>query len=436
MRLSVFSRVFVLLFLLASWGVDAKLRKIDSVIALVGENPITKREIYQKMADIRVSLRRNKVPIPLPDVLKQQAFQQIILEELQLAEAKTLGIGVTEDEIDQSIQVISQRNAMSLSDFIDEVSEAFGSYIMYRKMVGREVIISKLLQSELINQMEVRGEEMKERMMVMGSSLRWRFLYLSAPVPADKEARKQILRQFFKLKEKLEKSGSFACFGKKVAKVRNWKFASTGWLDFEHMPEALSERVMDISHSGLLSVIAGKDRIYLFYLADILDEKSGEGPIRGETRYLVRHILLFTNPLNTDAKVKRKLVWIKDKITKGEDFEKLAKVFSRDPGSAFKGGALGWVNLEGLDPVFAKNVRIAKPRQLHGPFKSAFGWHLLEVIKREESMVPAVRKLQNAGVVDIRRKLLESRRQAWLFGLREKYPVVILSHFGIDGSAS
>ena len=435
MRLSVANGIFVLLFLLASLGVEAKLRKLDSVVALVGDNPITKREVYRKMADIRTSLRANKVPLPSPEVLQQQAFQQIISETSQLAEAKTLGIGMTEDEIDQAIQTIAQRNAMPLSDFIDKVSGIFGSYSAYREKVGRELIVSKLLQSEIINKMEIKEEAMKESMIAMGSSLRWKFLYVSVPVPAKGEVRRKILGQIVRLKEKVEKNGDFAYFGKKLAKTHDWKFASTGWIDFEHMPEALSGRIMDVSQSGLLPIFTGKDRIYLFYLADALDEKRGEAPMRGKTRYFVRHILLLTNPLQTDAKVKRKLIWIKDKIAKGEDFGKLAKAFSQDPGSAFRGGELGWVTLEGLDPAFAEGVRTVKPKQLQGPFKGGFGWHLLEVVRREESMVPVVRQLERTGVANIRRNRLESRRRAWVLGLREKYPVVILSHLGTGGGA-
>jgi peptidyl-prolyl cis-trans isomerase C len=84
---------------------------------------------------------------------------------------------------------------------------------------------------------------------------------------------------------------------------------------------------------------------------------------------IVRHILV---------KDKEQAEQIKKKILSGSDFAKLAKQFSTC-NSAKRGGELGEVKKGQLVPVIDKLVFSAAERVLHGPVKSQFGFHLLEI---------------------------------------------------------
>lgn len=84
---------------------------------------------------------------------------------------------------------------------------------------------------------------------------------------------------------------------------------------------------------------------------------------------IVRHILV---------KDKEICAQLKKKILSGSDFAKIAKQHSTCP-SGKKGGELGEVKKGQLVGPIDKAVFTLAERELHGPIKSQFGWHLLEI---------------------------------------------------------
>ena len=86
-----------------------------------------------------------------------------------------------------------------------------------------------------------------------------------------------------------------------------------------------------------------------------------------------RHILV---------KTEKEADEIKQKLSKGEDFAKLAKKHSLCKSSAKKGGELGEFR-QGVMLKAFDNVVFKKPvLKVHGPVKTKFGYHLIETIYR------------------------------------------------------
>ena len=73
---------------------------------------------------------------------------------------------------------------------------------------------------------------------------------------------------------------------------------------------------------------------------------------------------------------------IRKRIVDGEDFSLLAEEFSEDPGSAKKGGDLGWTGLGVFTPVFEEMMLSSKIGKVSEVFESEFGFHFLEVIDK------------------------------------------------------
>ena len=99
----------------------------------------------------------------------------------------------------------------------------------------------------------------------------------------------------------------------------------------------------------------------------------------------VKHILL--RPANAslaeEKRVNAEMKKLLQRIYAGESFESIARKHSQDPGSAQKGGDLGWVPLAELDPYFANQAyRMNKPGQLSGVVKSSFGYHIIKYLDR------------------------------------------------------
>ncbi|OTG83945.1 peptidylprolyl isomerase [Acinetobacter sp. ANC 4648] len=84
---------------------------------------------------------------------------------------------------------------------------------------------------------------------------------------------------------------------------------------------------------------------------------------------IVRHILVKDKDLAEQ---------LKKKILSGADFATIAKQNSTCPSSK-KGGELGEIKKGQLVTPIDKAVFTLKEKELHGPIKSQFGWHLLEI---------------------------------------------------------
>ncbi len=87
-----------------------------------------------------------------------------------------------------------------------------------------------------------------------------------------------------------------------------------------------------------------------------------------------RHILV-----ETEAQCNE----LKSRIENGEDFAELAKSHSRCP-SGRNGGDLGSFGPGQMVPEFDTVVFSAPTKEVQGPVKTQFGYHLLEVTSRQD----------------------------------------------------
>jgi len=71
----------------------------------------------------------------------------------------------------------------------------------------------------------------------------------------------------------------------------------------------------------------------------------------------------------------------------GESFATLAVIYSEDPGSAIKGGDVGWSNKADLDPEYAKAAFALKKGAVSKIVESSFGFHLIQCLDRTEERV-------------------------------------------------
>jgi len=95
----------------------------------------------------------------------------------------------------------------------------------------------------------------------------------------------------------------------------------------------------------------------------------------------VRHILLKTGATLTDEEAKARLVALKERLARGEDFAELARLHSED-GSAVNGGDLGWVLPGDFVPEFETVMNRLPVGAVSDPVKTRFGWHLIQVVAR------------------------------------------------------
>jgi peptidyl-prolyl cis-trans isomerase D len=156
-------------------------------------------------------------------------------------------------------------------------------------------------------------------------------------------------------------------------------------------PETVNLRYVELS----LSQLAEKVNVDDAQLKAYYDEQKAKTPERftqGEQRR-VRHILLSVNDPKDDASVKAKAEGLVKRLQAGEDFAKLAKEFSQDPGSANQGGDLGWSERKVFVGPFADAAFGMKVDEIKGPVKTQFGYHIL---KLDGIQAPTVKTFEQA----------------------------------------
>lgn len=142
-------------------------------------------------------------------------------------------------------------------------------------------------------------------------------------------------------------------------------------------PETVNLRYLEISLAQLESKVKVDDAQLKAYYEE-QKTKTPERFTQPEQRR-VRHVLLQVPDPKDDAAIKAKAESILKRAQSGEDFSKLAKEFSQDPGSAQQGGDLGWSERKVWVVPFADAAYGMKEGEIRGPVKTQFGYHILKL---------------------------------------------------------
>jgi len=139
-------------------------------------------------------------------------------------------------------------------------------------------------------------------------------------------------------------------------------------------PETVSISYVELTSDNLAKDIPVDEeavrRLYDEYVTSVASKEQRK----------TQHILI-NLAADADAETqKKKKALIDDlhaRLNKGESFETLAKENSEDPGSASKGGDLGWVGKGMMVPAFEAALFKLKKGQVSDVVKSTFGYHLI-----------------------------------------------------------
>ena len=149
----------------------------------------------------------------------------------------------------------------------------------------------------------------------------------------------------------------------------------------------------------------------------INDVRGSERTLELQTR--ARHILIRPNEVMDDESVREKLLQLRERIEEGDSFTDIARVESEDPVSAAEGGDLGWSSAGTFHPIFEDQLSRLNKGEVSQPFRTPFGWHLVELIDRTERDTTQEKRRQRA-VQAIRTGKVEQETEIWLRRLRDE----------------
>lgn len=168
----------------------------------------------------------------------------------------------------------------------------------------------------------------------------------------------------------------------------------TGYTDPKLIEYATNIAIMDKVYADMTKDVTVSDKeVQDYYNANPMEFTEKPNQIH------LAHILVATQ----DAAIK-----VKDRLNKGEAFDKVAKEVSTDTGSKDKGGDLGTVPYinSGLDQTFMTAALALKEGAISEPIQTQFGFHIIKSIKKEEYPV----KKFDACKDDIKKQLLQQKQ--------------------------
>jgi peptidyl-prolyl cis-trans isomerase SurA len=130
-----------------------------------------------------------------------------------------------------------------------------------------------------------------------------------------------------------------------------------------------------------------------------------------------KQILLKKNQIISEDELEKKLANIRNLIVEGMSFSEAAQKYSED-GSAANQGDLGWLNPGDTIPEFEKEMDNLKIDEISQPFKTALGWHLIQVNDRREKDLSS-ESLRQKVKASLMKQKIEIRFKDWVQTLRE-----------------
>ncbi|HEX2584457.1 MAG TPA: SurA N-terminal domain-containing protein, partial [Steroidobacteraceae bacterium] len=144
-------------------------------------------------------------------------------------------------------------------------------------------------------------------------------------------------------------------------------------------PETVGLQYVELKLADVASEVTVTEEALRSYYDQIKDKFS-----TGERRH-AHHILIAAGNGVDDAAAKKQADDLYAKLKSGANFETLAKENSKDPGSAVKGGDLGWAKRGDFVKPFEEALFSMNPGEIRGPVKSDFGYHIIRLDEIEGS---------------------------------------------------
>ena len=400
-------------------GVHGEL--LDRIAAVVNDGLVLRSELDAQTEAVTKRLQEQKVALPPPSVLKQQVLDRLILQEIQNQRAKRLGVSISDEQLNGALQEIASRNKIPFDQLPTALAAQGIDYKQYRESMRRELTLNQLRERDVISHIIVTPRELEQFLARQDSAaandqFNVSHILLSLPAAATPEQIAEITKKANDIAERAAKGEDF---GQLAIANSNSQTAldggSLGWRKGSQLPQFILDEVTKMKPGEVSAPLRTPSG---FHIVKLNERRSGEAPVIVNQIH-VRHILLKPNELDDDATVREKLAKLRQRILNGEDFAGIASTTSQDPGSAPDGGDLGWSGPGTFVPEFDKAIADLKPNEISEPFKTRYGWHIVQMLGTRTYDSTADVRRQRAYAA-IRESKADEETELWLRRLRDE----------------
>jgi peptidyl-prolyl cis-trans isomerase SurA len=366
-------------------------------------------------------LQEQKVELPSQSVLRQQVLDRLILQEIEAQRAKRVGLTISDEQLNGALQEIAVRNKIPF----DQLPTALGAqgvdYKVYRESMRKELMLTTLRQRDVIAHINVTPRELdqylaRQQSAASNDDFNVSHILLSLPAAATPQQLEEISKKAQDLSARAAKGEDF---GQLAIANSNSQTAldggALGWRKGAQLPQFILDLVTKMKPGDVSDAVRTPSG---YHIVKLNERRGGEAQVIINQIH-VRHILMKTNELDDDETVRQKLARLRERILKGEAFAGIASTTSEDPGSAPDGGDLGWTGPGTFVPEFDKAIADLKTNEITEPFKTRYGWHIVQMLgTRTYDSTDDVRRQK--AFAAIRESKADEETELWLRRLRDE----------------
>src|SRR5450759_111068 len=394
---------------------------IDSVVAVVNDDVITRHELDDRVREVVRQLQKQDTPLPAADVLEKQILERMINDILLAQYAKETGVRVDDVQLNQAITRIAQQNNFpSLAEFRAKLEADGVDFMKFREEIRGEIISTRLREREIESKLVISDGEVdnylanKAKMGNAGEEFHLAHILVVVPEQASAEKIQAARERAEQALSQLKSGTDFAQVAAGSSDAKDaLKGGDLGWLPGDRIPPLFANELQNLKPGQTTAVLRSPSG---FHILKLVEKRSGNAPVV-ITQTHARHILIKTSEIVSESEAKSRLMEIKQRIEGGADFADQAKRYSQD-GSAQQGGDLDWLSPGQTVPEFEEAMNKLKPGQM-AAVQSQFGWHLIQVLERRNTDVSEQQKRQQARVA-IGTFKSDEQFQDWLRQLRDR----------------
>lgn len=395
---------------------------LDRVVAVVNDGIVLQSALDQQEQIVTARLLQAKQQMPPRDILRKQVLERLILQEIQVQRADRAGIKVSDEQLNQTLTDVAARNNVKFSD-LPAALEAQGiNYRVYREEIRREMVLGQLRQRDVYSHIYVSPREIEQcvtkALAAPEDRLEYDVAHILVAIPPSATPQ-QIEERTARAQGVYERAKRGEDFSDLAVAYSDAGTAldggKLGWRKVNQLPSVVAELVPGMKPGDVSEIVRTPSGLNVFKLVDTRSTQ----PAALVSQVHARHILMQTNAIEDDETVRQKLARIRDRILKGEDFAAIASVSSADPGSATRGGDLGWTNPGTFVPEFEKQLDKLEVNEISEPFKTPFGWHIVQLLGRR-TYDASEDTVRNKCVQQMRESRADEETEQWLRRLRDE----------------
>lgn len=414
--------IVLMMVVLMSGAAQAERTLLDQVVAVVNDSVILQSELDARINTIVGRLRSQGTSLPPRPVLEERVLEQLITESIQLQMAERAGMRISDNELNETLASIASRNNMTLAQFENQLAQEGVSYQEAREQIRNEMLTGRLQQRQVGNRVRVTPREIDNYLAATEGQRRTNAEYELAHIliqvndPNDEEEVSAARAQIEDLRAEIIEGRDFRSVAVAESDASSaLEGGDMGWRAEGQLPSLVAGVVPEMAVGEVSPVLENSSG---FHLVTVLDKRGGDNAKIVE-QSKVRHILVRTDQTASDGAAEAKIREIYQQIKEGASFAALARAESDDPVSGSDGGNLGWVGPDQMVPQFEDAMMNAEVGEVTRPFRSQFGWHILQVQDRRQQDISNEVRRGEARQAIYRRKF-ELELQNWLREIRDE----------------